>query len=120
MPPRRSHVVVSRRGTCASSRQPGPASCPVWIYPTRCLAPLSVRFWFGSRNENLFGTCLRNVVSLLDRLDAHHHLVKLVATTTPPDLPHQPPYGVAAERLDAATARVRSALRLVERDAACA
>ena len=31
----------------------------------------AVRFWLGSGNENLFVTCLRNVVSLLDRLNAH-------------------------------------------------
>ena len=56
----------------------------------------AVRFWLGSGNENLFVTCLRNVVSLLDRLDAHRAVVELVATTTT-RTPDRPPYGVEAE-----------------------
>jgi tetratricopeptide (TPR) repeat protein len=77
----------------------------------------AVRFWLGSGNENLFVTCLRNAVSLLDRLDAHRAVVELVATTTT-RTPDRPPYGVEAERLDAAMARARSALTLAELDAA--
>jgi hypothetical protein len=76
----------------------------------------AVRFWLGSGNENLFVTCLRNVVSLLDRLDAHRAVVELVATTTT-RTPDRPPYGVEAQRLDAAMARARSELTLAEVDA---
>ena len=77
----------------------------------------AVRFWLGSGNENLFVTCLRNVVSLLDRLDAHRAVVELVATTTT-QTPDRAPYGVEAERLDAAMARARKALTPAELDAA--
>jgi hypothetical protein len=77
----------------------------------------AVRFWLGSGNENLFVTCLRNVVSLLDRLDAHRAVVELVATTTT-QTPDRPPYGVEAEHLDAALARARKALAPAELDAA--
>ena len=77
----------------------------------------AVRFWLGSGNENLFVTCLRNVVSLLDRLDAHRAVVELVATTTT-QTPDRPPYGVEAEGLDAAMARARKALAPAEFDAA--
>jgi predicted ATPase/DNA-binding SARP family transcriptional activator len=77
----------------------------------------AVRFWLGSGNENLFITCLRNVVSLLDRLDAHRAVVELVATTTT-QTPDRPPYGVEAARLDAAMARAREALSPRELDAA--
>ena len=77
----------------------------------------AVRFWLGSGNENLFVTCLRNVVSLLDRLDAHRAVVELVATTTT-QTPDRPPYGVEAERLDAAMARARDVLAPSEFDAA--
>ena len=77
----------------------------------------AVRFWVGSGNENLFVTCLRNAVSLLDRLDAHREVVELVATTTK-QTPDRPPYGVEAERLDAAMARAREALAPTEVQAA--
>jgi hypothetical protein len=77
----------------------------------------AVRFWLGSGNENLFVTCLRNVVSLLDRLDAHRAVVELVATTTT-QTPDRAPYGVEAEQLDAAMARARQALTPAELDAA--
>ena len=77
----------------------------------------AVRFWLGSGNENLFVTCLRNVVSLLDRLDAHRAVVELVATTTT-QTPDRAPYGVEAERLDAAMGRARKALTPAELDAA--
>ena len=56
----------------------------------------AVRFWLGSGNDNLFVTCLRNVVSLLDRLDSHRAVVELVATTTT-QTPDRPSYGVEAE-----------------------
>ena len=77
----------------------------------------AVRFWLDSGNENLFVTCLRNVVSLLDRLDAHRAVVELVATTTT-RTPDRPPYGVEAEGLGAAMARARKALAPAELDAA--
>ena len=77
----------------------------------------AVRFWLGSGNDNLFVTCLRNVVSLLDRLDAHRAVVELVATTTT-QTPDRPPYGVEAEYLDAAMARARDVLASSEFDAA--
>ena len=77
----------------------------------------AVRFWLGSGNDNLFVTCLRNVVSLLDRLDAHRAVVELVATTTT-QTPDRPPYGVEAEYLDAAVARARDVLASSEFDAA--
>ena len=77
----------------------------------------AVRFWLDSGNENLFITCLRNVVTLLDRLDAHRAVVELVATTTT-RTPDRPPYGVEAERLAAAMARAREALAPAELDAA--
>jgi len=77
----------------------------------------AVRFWLGSGNENLFVTCLRNVVSLLDRLDAHRAVVELVATTTT-QTPERPSYGVEAERLAAALVRARQALSPAEYDAA--
>ncbi|HET9996690.1 MAG TPA: BTAD domain-containing putative transcriptional regulator [Nocardioides sp.] len=77
----------------------------------------AVRFWLDSGNENLFVTCLRNVVSLLDRLDAHRAVVELVATTTT-RTPDRPPYGVEAEGLGAAMARAREALTPAELDAA--
>jgi predicted ATPase/DNA-binding SARP family transcriptional activator len=77
----------------------------------------AVRFWLGSGNENLFATCLRNVVSLLDRLDLHRAVVELVATTTT-QTPDRPPYGVEAERLDAAMARARQVLAPPEFEAA--
>jgi predicted ATPase len=77
----------------------------------------AVRFWLGSGNENLFITCLRNVVALLDRLDAHRAVVELVATTTT-QTPDRPPYGVEAERLDAAMARARDRLAPPELEAA--
>jgi hypothetical protein len=77
----------------------------------------AVRFWLDSGNENLFVTCLRNVVSLLDRLDAHRAVVELVATTTT-RTPDRPPYGVEAEGLGAAMARAREVLAPAELDAA--
>ena len=77
----------------------------------------AVRFWLGSGNENLFVTCLRNVVSLLDRLDAHPAVVELVATTTT-QTPDRPPYGIEATQLDAALARARDALAPADFDAA--
>jgi len=77
----------------------------------------AVRFWLGSGNDNLFVTCLRNVVSLLDRLNTHRAVVELVATTTT-QTPDRPPYGVEAEHLDAAMARARNVLAPPEFDAA--
>ena len=77
----------------------------------------AVRFWLGSGNENLFVTCLRNVVSLLDRLNAHRAVVELVATTTT-QTPDRPPYGIEATHLDAALARARDALAPADFDAA--
>jgi hypothetical protein len=77
----------------------------------------AVRFWLGSGNENLFATCLRNVVSLLDRLNEHRAVVELVATTTT-KTPDRPPYGLEAARLDAAMARARDVLAPPELDAA--
>jgi predicted ATPase/DNA-binding SARP family transcriptional activator len=77
----------------------------------------AVLFWLGSGNDNLFVTCLRNVVSLLDRLDAHRAVVELVATTTT-QTPDRPSYGVEAERLDAAVARSREVLAPADFDAA--
>jgi len=73
----------------------------------------AVRFWLGSGNENLFVTCLRNVVSLLDRLDAHRAVVELVATTTT-QTPDRPSYGAEAERLGAVLVRARQALSPAE------
>jgi predicted ATPase/DNA-binding SARP family transcriptional activator len=77
----------------------------------------AVRFWLDSGNENLFVTCLRNVVSLLDRLEAHRAVVELVATTTT-RTPDRPPYGVEADGLSAAMARARKALAPAELAAA--
>ena len=77
----------------------------------------AVRFWLGSGNENLFVTCLRNVVSLLDRLEAHLAVVELVATTTS-QTPDRPSYGVEAERMAAALVRARRALTPAEYEAA--
>ena len=77
----------------------------------------AVRFWLGSGNENLLVTCLRNAVSLLDRLDAHRAVVELVATTTT-QTPDRPSYGVEAERLDGAMARARDVLAPADLDAA--
>ncbi len=76
-----------------------------------------MRFWLGSGNESLFVTCLRNAVSLLDRLNAHRAVVELVATTTK-QTPDRAPYGVEAERLDAAMGRARKALTPAELDQA--
>ncbi len=77
----------------------------------------AVRFWLGSGNENLLVTCLRNVVSLLDRLDSHRAVVELVATTTT-QTPDRPSYGLEAERLDEAMARAREVLEPADFDAA--
>jgi predicted ATPase/DNA-binding SARP family transcriptional activator len=76
----------------------------------------AVRFWLGSGNENLFVTCLRNVASLLDRLDAHRAVVELVATITT-RMPDRPSYGVEAERVAAALGRARAALAPTEYNA---
>jgi len=77
----------------------------------------AVRFWLGSGNENLLVTCLRNVVSVLDRLDAHRAVVEVVATTTT-QTPDRPSYGVEAERMDAAMTRAREVLAPADFDAA--
>jgi predicted ATPase/DNA-binding SARP family transcriptional activator len=77
----------------------------------------AVRFWLGSGNENLFVTCLRNVVSLLDRLGEHRAVVEVVATTTL-QTPDRPSYGVEAERLEAATERAVAAMSPAEVESA--
>ena len=70
---------------------------------------LAVEHWLGSGNENLFITCLRNVVPLLDRFEDHRGAVALMAATQA-HTAERPPYGAEKDRLDAALRRARDAL----------
>jgi hypothetical protein len=77
----------------------------------------AIEYWLGSGNENLFVTCLRNVVSLLDRFESHRGTVTLVAATDA-HTPGRPSYGAEKDRLDAALNRARAALSPDEFEAA--
>ena len=55
----------------------------------------AVEHWIGTGNENLFVTCLRNHLPLLDRFGAHRALVELAAATG-----RETAGGTEAERLD--------------------
>jgi predicted ATPase/DNA-binding SARP family transcriptional activator len=69
----------------------------------------AVRHWFGSGNENLFTTCLRNVVPLLGRLGAHREVAELVAALAA-GAPDRPSYGPEADRIKACVAAAREAM----------
>ncbi len=69
----------------------------------------AVEHWLGSGNQNLFVTCLRNAVSLLDRLHLFETAVEVVAATTA-HTPDRPSYGIEAERMSRAMNRARSVL----------
>jgi hypothetical protein len=69
----------------------------------------AIRHWFGSGNENLFTTCLRNVVPLLGRLGAHGEVAELVAALAS-GAPDRPSYGPEAERIESCVAAARHAL----------
>jgi predicted ATPase/DNA-binding SARP family transcriptional activator len=69
----------------------------------------AVELWLGSGNQNLFITCLRNAVSLLDRLHLFEIAVEVVAATTA-HTPDRPSYGVEAERMARAMNRARTVL----------
>ena len=69
----------------------------------------AVRHWFGSGNENLFTTCLRNVVPLLGRLGAHREVAELVAALAS-GAPDRPSYGPEAERIEACVVAARHAM----------
>jgi hypothetical protein len=69
----------------------------------------AVRYWFGSGNENLFTTCLRNVVPLLGRLGAHGEVAELAAALAARTA-DRPSYGPEAERIEACVDAARHAL----------
>jgi hypothetical protein len=69
----------------------------------------AVELWLGSGNQNLFITCLRNAVSLLDRLHLFETAVEVVAVTTA-HTPDRPSYGIEAERMTRAMNRARTVL----------
>ena len=69
----------------------------------RCCA--AVEHWTAAGSETLFLTCLRNLVPLLARLEAHRALVELVAATRP-----QAAYGAEADRLQATLEHARDVL----------
>jgi hypothetical protein len=69
----------------------------------------AVRHWFGSGNENLFTTCLRNVVPLLGRLGAHREVAELVAALAS-GAPDRPSYGPEAEGIEACVVAARRAM----------
>jgi predicted ATPase/DNA-binding SARP family transcriptional activator len=69
----------------------------------------AIRHWFGSGNESLFVTCLRNVVPLLSRLGCHAAVVELWAALVAAS-PDRPSYGAEAERVEACLAVARSEL----------
>jgi predicted ATPase/DNA-binding SARP family transcriptional activator len=69
----------------------------------------AVRHWFGSGNENLFTTCLRNVVPLLGRLGAHRQVTELVAALAASS-PDRPSYGPEAQRIEACVTAARQAM----------
>jgi predicted ATPase len=68
----------------------------------------AVRHWLGSGSENLFVTCLRNVVPLLDRLGAHEAVAELVGALEAGS--DRPSYGSEAERITACVAAAREVL----------
>jgi hypothetical protein len=78
---------------------------------------LAIQHWLGSGNENLFVTCLRNVVPLLDRFGSHREVVALVAATEA-HTTDRPPYGAEKERIDTALDNARAALSQSESDLA--
>ncbi len=69
----------------------------------------TIEMWLGSGSENLLVTCLRNVVPLLGRFQAHTAVVELVAALAAA-AGSRPAYGAEAERIDACLARARAAL----------
>jgi predicted ATPase/DNA-binding SARP family transcriptional activator len=70
---------------------------------------VSVRHWLGSGNENLFVTCLRNVVPLLGRLGAHEAVAELGGALEGAAV-ERPSYGQEAARAAACFAQARTAL----------
>ncbi|GAA2126399.1 BTAD domain-containing putative transcriptional regulator [Nocardioides bigeumensis] len=76
----------------------------------------AVELWLGSGNQNLFITCLRNAVSLLDRLHLFETAVEVVAATTA-HTPDRPSYGIEAERMTRAMNRARTVLGTDQVDA---
>lgn len=69
----------------------------------------AVRHWREAGSRTLLVTCLRNVVPLLERLDEHAAVARLLAALEIEDA-RRPSYGAEAERLSAAHARSRSRL----------
>jgi hypothetical protein len=69
----------------------------------------AVRHWFGSGNENLFTTCLRNVVPLLGRLGADREVVELAAALEARTA-DRPSYGPEAERIETCVEAARAVL----------
>jgi len=69
----------------------------------------AIRHWLTSGNENLFVTCLRNAVPLLDQLGNPTAVVELVAALQVNAKGH-PSYGTEAERISVACTHARAAL----------
>lgn len=69
----------------------------------------AVEHWLGSGNENLFVTCLRNVVPLLGRFSAHRAVVELVAALAASS-PDRPSYGLEAERIASCLEQARASI----------
>ncbi len=64
----------------------------------------AIEHWSGSGNDTVFVTCLRNVVTLLDRFEAHRAVLVLVAAIEA-HTAGRPSYGEERQRLDAAVQR---------------
>ena len=69
----------------------------------------AIEHWSGSGNDTVFVTCLRNVVTLLDRFDAHRAVVALAAALEA-HTAGRPSYGEEKQRLEAALRRARDQL----------
>ena len=77
----------------------------------------AIQHWSGSGNDTVFVTCLRNVVALLDRFDAHRAVVALAAALEA-HTAGRPSYGEEKQRLEAALRRARDQLTSQVADAA--
>ena len=78
----------------------------------------AIEHWQGSGNDNVLVTCLRNVVTLLDRLGAHR-AVLILSSALVEGSRSRPPYGAEATRLESAQRRARARLSAAEAEAAC-
>lgn len=77
----------------------------------------AIEHWSGSGNDTVFVTCLRNVVTLLDRFDAHRAVVTLAAALEA-HTAGRPSYGEEKQRLEAALQRAHDQLTSQAADAA--